>query len=69
MIDKTVIINDNEALILFTERPPVRVTHDSNVRAFLTWMGIPNAQITLEEFISASATVNESTKEINRELF
>jgi len=61
MGDKIVILNDREALVLRSDRDPVRLTCDTDIRNLLTWMIAPETTLTLEEYESAVAGAREDT--------
>jgi len=52
MIDKIVVINDAEALIIFTNQPPKRLT-SPDVRFFVQWFLRNDTTLTYGEFKAA----------------
>lgn len=61
MIDKVVILNDFEALILYTHREPVRLTASDNIRNLVGWFLNPKVTIPLSDYTTALTSFGEDT--------
>lgn len=66
MVDKIVVLNAREAIVLFSNRSPVKITHDTDVASLLTWMKA-SVTLTLTEYTSAVLGLSEETSEITLE--
>ena len=64
MLDRIVIINYKEALMIYTNRSPVRIVADESVRLFLEWFLEDSIIIQYDEFKSIADTRNEDTQKI-----
>ena len=43
MLDKIVIINNHEAMMIFTDRSPIGLHSDKDIRIFIEWFLCPNS--------------------------
>ena len=66
MIDCIVILQDR-AVIIYTNRPPVVLTPEGDVRSFVRWILTPKVTTTYAEFSRAVSIENEDTQEIEIE--
>jgi hypothetical protein len=64
MLDRIVLINYKEALMIYTNRSPVRIVADESVRLFLEWFLEDSIIIQYDEFKSIADTRNEDTQKI-----
>lgn len=64
MLDKVVIINKNEALLIFTAKHPIRLHSDECIYKFLDWYFNP-AVLTLREYTHRKQASLEDTCEIS----
>jgi hypothetical protein len=48
MIDKIVIVNEHEALIVFTDRAPFTLRYDKDIKLMVLWfLNSPNVELQL----------------------
>lgn len=66
MIDKVVILNRNQALIIFTNKQPVQLSSDTDVSTFILWfLGDIRVQVENSNVIEMRRdTSHENTMEI-----
>jgi hypothetical protein len=63
-IDRVVILNKDEAVIVYEDRSPVRLYAAGDITNFVSWFLSPRVVIRLDEYRRAVALSNEDTSEI-----
>lgn len=64
MLDRVVRLNDKEALMIYTNRKPVKLSAD-NIDQFMGWVFDTKTQLTYTEHVSAVTGMTEDTAVIN----
>lgn len=67
MIDRVVILNVDEVLVIYTNRTPVKLYAKDDIKNFVMWFLSPRVVIRLDEYRRAIALSNQETSEINIE--
>ncbi len=60
MIDRIAIINDHEALIIFNEGAPKRLTTSEDIHTFLGWFLTKTVTVTYGEYTSAVKNMDDT---------
>lgn len=63
-IDRVLILNSSEALIVYDNRLPVKLYAEDDINNFVSWFLSPRVVIRLDEYCRAIALSNEDTSEI-----
>lgn len=69
MVDKIIILNATEAQVIFTHRPPVKISVDKgeDINKFLDWFFGDYYTESYDQFVWASDALNEDTQKIELE--